>query len=63
LSSLCVWMVDLGVPPILICQYAMHGGLCDVVFRWLRFLGSVGSYHKIHHKFSHVVPSRVRFVV
>jgi hypothetical protein len=61
-SSSCVWIADLGVPPIM-SQSAIHGGLCDVVFRWVRFLGSIGSYHEIRHKFSHVVPSRVRFVV
>jgi hypothetical protein len=62
-SYSCVWMADLGVPPIFISQSTIHGRLCDVVFCWARFLGSIGSYHKIRHKFSHVIPFRVRFMV
>jgi hypothetical protein len=61
LSSSCVWMLDLCVPPM--SQSAIHGRLCDGVFCWARSLGSVGSYHEIHRQFNHVVPSRVKFVV
>jgi hypothetical protein len=56
-------MEDLGVPSIFMSQSATRGGLCDVVFRWARFLGSAGAYHEIRRKFSHVVPYSVRFLI
>jgi hypothetical protein len=60
-SSFCVWMAVLDVPLSFMSQSAIDNGFMRCSFSSARFLGSVGSYHKIRHNFCHVVPSRVRF--